>query len=392
MKILIGCDTYPTDVNGAARFAERLAVGLVGRGHEVHVVAPSTVGPVGIEERDGVTVHRVRSVRYPFHEEFRICLPWQIRSQVRAVIERVRPDVVHAQAHFVVGRYVCRSAADLGIPLVATNHFMPENLTDQVPVPVHGRIERFACSLAWHDLARVFRQAGIVTAPTPRATELLATRAGLTGALPISCGIDAEPYAAAAAAAPANDVPRILFVGRLDQEKRVGELIDACASLRAGTPFHLEIVGDGTMREQWKAQVRSRGIADRTTFRGFVSESELLEAYGRCDVFCMPGVAELQSLVTLESMSAGKPVVAADAMALPHLVHPGRNGWLFTPGDVPEFATRIQALLDDPDMRRRMGQASREIVRRHSLDATLDRFEELYRQVCATGGQGRRAA
>ncbi|WP_284305970.1 glycosyltransferase [Mobilicoccus caccae] len=389
---MIGCDTYPTDVNGAARFAERLSIGLVGRGHEVHVAAPSTTGPVGVEERDGVVVHRVRSVRYPFHEEFRICLPWQTRPEVAAIMKRVRPDVVHTQAHFVVGRYTARSAAELGIPLVATNHFMPENLTDQLPIPVHGSIARLGCRLAWRDLARVFRQAQVVTAPTPRATELLDSEAKISGALPISCGIDAAPYAAAAEAAPRNVIPRILFVGRLDQEKRVGELIDAVSALPRSTPYHLEIVGDGTMREQWKAQVRARGIEEHTTFRGFVSEAELLEAYGRCDVFCMPGVAELQSLVTLESMSAGKPVVAADAMALPHLVHPGRNGWLYPPGDVAALSDRLAGLLTDSDMRRRMGAASREIVRRHSLEATLDKFEDVYETVRGAGRQGRTAA
>lgn len=392
MKIMIGCDTYPTDVNGAARFAERLAVGLVRRGHEVHVVAPSTSGPVGVEERDGVVVHRVRSVKYPFHEEFRVCLPWQVKTDIAAIVRRVRPDVIHAQAHFIVGRYVCATAHDLGIPLVATNHFMPENLTDQLPVPVHGSVARLACRLAWRDLARVFGRAQAVTAPTPRATELLASEARITGARAISCGIDSAPYAAAAEEAPRNVVPTVLFVGRLDQEKRVGELIDAVSALPRSTPCRLEIVGDGTMREQWKKQVRARGIEDRTTFRGFVSEEELLEAYGRCDVFCMPGVAELQSLVTLEAMSAGKPVVAADAMALPHLVHPGRNGWLYTPGDVAELSTRLDTLLRDSDMRRRMGQASREIVRRHSLDSTLDEFEGLYESVMGSARRGRNAA
>ena len=394
MKIMIGCDTYPPDVNGAARFAERLSVGLVGRGHEVHVLAASVAGPAGIEERDGVIVHRISSVRYSFHENFNICLPWRTRPEVKAVMDRVRPDVVHAQAHFIVGRYTVRSATELGIPLVATNHFMPENLTDQLPIPIHGSVARLACKLAWKDLTRVFGQAQIVTAPTPRATELLASEAKITGALPISCGIDSAPYAAAAAATAAEPgaVPRILFVGRLDQEKRVGELIDAAAALPVGTPYELEIVGDGTMREQWKAQVRARGIEDRTTFRGFISESELVEAYGHCDIFCMPGIAELQSLVTLEAMSAGKPVIAANAMALPHLVHPGRNGWLYTPGDVAEFTARLQMLLGDADLRRRMGAVSTEIVRRHTLDATLDTFEDLYRTVQGMAGRAGSAA
>jgi glycosyltransferase involved in cell wall biosynthesis len=80
-------------------------------------------------------------------------------------------------------------------------------------------------------------------------------------------------------------------------------------------------------------------------------------------------------------MAAGLPVIAADAMALPHLVRPGRNGWLYTPGDVPELTTRLAALLADADTRRRMGSASREIVAAHAIDATLDRFEGIYEQV-----------
>lgn len=393
MKILLGCDTYPTDVNGAARFAERLAIGLVGRGHEVHVAAPSTTGPVGVEERDGVVVHRVRSRRYPLHEEFRLSMPWTTKPEVAVLMRALRPDVVHAQAHFVVGRYVCRSATEQGIPLVATNHFMPENLTDQLPVPVPGALGRLVSRLAWRDLARVFGQAHVVTAPTPRATELLAASAGISDAIPISCGIDAAPYAKAALTAIPASVPTVLFVGRLDQEKRVGELIDAVAALPDSLPVHLEIVGDGTMREQWKTQVKQRGIADRTVLRGFISEEELLAAYGRCDVFCMPGVAELQSLVTLESMAAGKPVIAADAMALPHLVHPGRNGWLYTPGNVGELTMRLATLLSDADLRHRMGLASQEIARQHTLETTLNRFEGLYGEaMSAAPAKGRNAA
>ena len=97
----------------------------------------------------------------------------------------------------------------------------------------------------------------------------------------------------------------------------------------------------------------------------------------------MPGIAELQSLVTLEAMASGTPVVAADAMALPHLVRPGRNGWLYTPGDVPELTTRLVALLSDAALRRRMGAASLDIVAEHTIVATLDTFEGLYRRLAA---------
>nr|WP_276615467.1 glycosyltransferase [Nonomuraea basaltis] len=140
------------------------------------------------------------------------------------------------------------------------------------------------------------------------------------------------------------------------------------------------MVGDGSRRRDLEHLARELGLADRVTFHGLVSDQEVLDAYARCDVFCMPGTAELQSLATMEAMAAGKPVVAADATALPHLVHQGRNGLLFPPGDVPSLAEALGSILGDPEGRTRMGEASREIVARHDIELTLDTFGILYRE------------
>jgi glycosyltransferase involved in cell wall biosynthesis len=378
LRILIGAETYPPDVNGAARFAERLATGLAGREHEVHVVAPSQTGRPTREVRDGVTVHGIRSHRYYSHERFQFCWPWEAFADTAGLIERIDPDVVHTQGHMVLGRGVVRAAHRTGRPLVATNHLMPENLLAYSPIPRFLR--RPAAVIGWKDLGRVFGKAGAVTAPTPRAVDLLVRRAGLVDAFPVSCGIDAERYSTPAVPDPAG-VPTVLFVGRLDQEKRVDELIRAFAALPAELPAALEIIGDGGRREEWAALARQVGADRRIRFRGFVSEEELLEAYARAAVFCMPSIAELQSLATLEAMAAGTPVLAADAMALPHLVRPGRNGWLFQPGAVPELTTRLAALLSDAGLRRRMGAASREIVAEHAIEATLATFEGVYQRL-----------
>jgi phosphatidylinositol alpha 1,6-mannosyltransferase len=190
LRILIGAETYPPDVNGAARFAERLATGLAGRDHEVHVAAPSQTGRPTREVRDGVTVHGLRSHRYYSHERFQFCWPWEAFPDAAELMERIDPDVVHTQGHMVLGRGVVRAAHRTGRPLVATNHLMPENLLAYSPIP---RVLRgAAATIGWKDLGRIFRKAGAVTAPTPRAVELLVRRAGLTEAFPVSCGIDAD--------------------------------------------------------------------------------------------------------------------------------------------------------------------------------------------------------
>ncbi len=367
LRVVIAADTFPPDVNGAARFAQRLAVGLASRGHDVHVIAPDSPRATEIE---GVTVHRLRSHRLPFYPDFRFCLPWQASKEADALVKALKPDVVHVQAHFVVGRFVLNSAVAQGIPTLATNHFMPENLFSHAHVPsfLQGLSRRFA----YRDLARVFGRADIVTAPTPRAVQLLHESGFPERAMPVSCGIDIARYQREVTH---NDRPTALFVGRLDEEKRVDEFLRALA--RVPGAFG-EIVGDGTCKAEWELLARDLGITDRVKFHGFVSEDDLLDAYARADLFVMPGVAELQSLATMEAMAAGKPVIAANAMALPHLVHPGRNGWLFEPGDVNALAQRLHALVHDAPTRARMGAASSEIISHHALAATLERFEGLY--------------
>jgi glycosyltransferase involved in cell wall biosynthesis len=370
LRIIIGADTFPPDINGAARFAHQLATGLAGRGYDVHVLCPSDTGPAGTATTAGITVHRVAAHRTPCHPTFRIALPWRARSAARTLVDELQPDLVHVQAHFTVGRALVRAATYRQVPVVATNHFMPENLFGYLRVP--GWLRRTAARLAWRDLARVFGSATVVTAPTPTAVNLLRQQGFGDRAVAVSCGVDLARYASGGP----GDGRTVLFVGRLDEEKRVHELLRALALLPER--IRADIVGDGSCRAELTELADRLGIAERVRFRGFVSDAELVGAYRQAAVFCMPGVAELQSLATMEAMAAGRPVVAADAVALPHLVRPGHNGWLFPPGDVVALADRLAAVFDQPDALATMGAASRELIARHDVRGSLDTFETLY--------------
>jgi len=372
LRILLAADTYPPDVNGAANFAGRLAEGLAGRGHDVHVVCPSATSEGGSAMVGQVTVHRIASSRTPFHPTFRVCTPWQVSRALPQLLARVRPDVVHVQAHFAVGRTVLRAAVAHDLPVVATNHFMPENLLGYGPIPrvLHGAFAR----VAWRDLVRVYRRAQVVTAPTPRAANLLRDK-GLP-ARAISCGIDLTRFGATGGPRSASTIATVVFVGRLDREKNVDELLRALART---TGVRAEIVGDGVCRAELTALAEHLGIADLVRFHGFLPDDGVVAVLRRGDLFCMPGTAELQSIATLEAMATGLPVVAADAMALPHLVHHGVNGYLYPPGDPVALAAALDTLAADPTARRAMGTASRQIAAHHDLDSTLDAFEDLYR-------------
>ncbi|MBB2910103.1 glycosyltransferase involved in cell wall biosynthesis [Streptosporangium becharense] len=381
-RVLIGTDTYPPDVNGAAYFTHRLACGLASRGNEVHVVCASDEGPARTEHVEGVTVHRMRSAPVLVHPTMRVSLPVRLDR----LIEAIAPDVVHVQGHFVVGRAAVAASRRAGIPVVATNHFMPDNLFQFARVP--GRLRDRAGALAWKDFNRVFSRADRVTTPTRIAAGLLSDKGFGPPVEAVSCGIDLArfrpgtgPRAWAREAAGLPDRDTILFVGRLDEEKRLGELIRALPYVLNDTDAQLALVGTGGQRGALERLAHRIGVGDRVVFLGFVPDEALPGVYAAADVFAMPGVAELQSIATLEAMASGLPVVAADAMALPHLVRPGENGHLFRPGDVPELARRLSGLLASPALRTTMGAASRRIALTHDHQASLARFEAIYREV-----------
>jgi len=380
LTILIAADTYPPHVNGAAQFGYRLAKGMTARGHNVHVLAcRQDKGKSYTEFRDEATVHRLRSHGVFTHEYFRICFPWEIKKEISLLFDKVQPDVVHIQSHYMIGEHVLYEAVKRGIRVVATNHFMPENLNPFLPFPqwfkdIVGRI-------SWKDMGKVMGQADVVTTPTPLAAKAMHQHAFLRKVLPLSNGIDSAAYELQPGESiEPNSYPTVLFAGRLAEEKHVDVLIDAVAKTPRELNVHLEIVGGGEVRPALEAQVARLGLGDRVKFLGLASDEDLREAYIRADIFCMPGTAELQSLVTLEAMSASTPVLLANAMALPHLVRDGENGYLFTPNDSGELAAKITKLLQLPeDQLKAMGKLSREMVEPHSINGTLQTFEDLYR-------------
>ncbi len=381
LKIVIGCDTFPPDINGAARFAERLAGGLVRRGHDVHIVAPAYSSKHGtfteVHDEVKMTVHRVQSLKVLSHKTLRFIWPYTLKRKIDKLLDEIQPDAVHIQSHLIVGRYLVKSAKERGVRTIATNHIMPENLI-KYSVIIPPFLQPWAMRMAWKDAGRVLRSVDAVTTPTRRAADLLEAAGGVSGVLPISCGIDASRFANETPTS--NEVPRVLFLGRLDFEKHIHNLLKAVAKLPASLNTQVEIVGDGGERKHLNQLAETLGIADQVKFLGHISEEELPKVYERATVFAMPSIAELQSIATMEAMASGRPVVAADAMALPHLVHDGDNGYLFPPDDVDAFADRLlRVLTADADELERLSENSLHLIQSHDINRTLTIFEGLYR-------------
>jgi len=256
---------------------------------------------------------------------------------------------------------------------------MPENLDPFLPFPQW--FKRIVAHNSWKDMGKIFGRADAVTTPTPLAAKAMRERAKLMNVLPLSNGIEVGNYELAPGEQIIkNDFPTILFVGRLAVEKNIHELIEALPLMTQVPDAIIEIVGGGEQRVHLEKIADDLGIRDRVRFLGLVSDEELRQAYLRCDVFCQPGTAELQSLVTLEALSASRPVVLANAMALPHLVDEGVNGYMFKPGDRQDLADKLDRILAlSEDERAKLGQAGHRKVMNHAQRKTMDSFEALYR-------------
>ena len=380
LTILIGADTFLPHVNGAARFAERLAAGLVARGHDVHVMAPSDTHRrhgtfTEVIEGQPMTMHRIPAWRWYPHDWLTFVLPFRAKHYSRRVLDRVKPDVVHSQSHIVIGRALTREGRKRGIPIVATNHVMAENVLDFTVLPASWT--RYAIKLAWADAKRTFDMTRAVTTPTRKAADFLEHTIDIKGVIPISCGIDASNYQPDLTP---RDAHRLVFVGRLTTEKQIDVVLRAVAKLDPALDVRFDIVGKGDQRRNLEELMVELGLADRVSFHGHTTDEELRGLLTNASLFVIASIAELQSIATLEAMASGLPIVAADAVALPHLVHDGENGYLFEPGNVDDLVAKLTTVLtQSPEERLRMQQASLEGVKVHDMKRTLDTFEALYR-------------
>lgn len=386
MKILIASDLHYPTINGVATFSRNLARGLAAHGHEVLVIAPSQNGKKSKEVDGNHVIVRTVSVPFPFYQNYRISLN-PIR-EVKKIIDDFDPDVIHIQMLMGIGQATMKIGNKYGIPIVSTNHAIPENLMDNLRLlaPVSRPINYILKSYG----ARFHSKSDYVTLPTQSAIDMLnaSDKIGVPMEA-VSNGIDLGRFTATKAD-PAiyekysipNDAPVVSYIGRLDTEKHLPVLMKAFSKVKAAVPkAHLLVVGDGNDRPMLTAMSREFGFSDDVTFTGRVSDEDLVELHKVGSVYCMPSPAELQSIATLEAMASGQPIVAVDAGALRELCQDGRNGFLCTQDDVDAIAEGLTILVSDAEKREKMGKESSAIALTHDLETTLNRFEEIYRKI-----------
>jgi glycosyltransferase involved in cell wall biosynthesis len=187
-------------------------------------------------------------------------------------------------------------------------------------------------------------------------------------------GVEIAPRAEPA---PSSGPPRIGTVARLEPIKQLDQLLEAVALLRDRHPdLEVEIAGDGSAEQDLKHKARALGIDSRVSFLGW--RLNVRSLHGRWRAFAIPSRHEGFGVAALEAMSSGLPVVGSATGGLQELIADGKTGYLVPSGDTKSLADRLDLLLSDDSLQRRMSIASLDRAKQFSLTRMCEEIERLY--------------
>ncbi len=419
MRIAITSDLYYPMSNGVAVFAHNLAKGLARQGHDVMVICPSFTGKKHRTKQDGVTTVYMRSIRFPFYPDQINAVPegkkilnklpvprlayryglWitvDPYPELKKALSKFHPDVIHNQTAEMIAIAAQRYAKKYDVPMVSTGHAYPDNLTSQVKLlkPIKKPLDAIIRTY----MASFLKHSEYATMPTEMAIDDLVPknrRKFDVTVEPLSNGVDLAKFNPGRASAKVlkkyhlkMGVPRVLYVGRVDPEKSISNVVTAFAGVLEKVPeAELVIVGDGTDRRHLIDLAKSLGIEKSIKFPGRIMPPDVIDIYNSATVFATASETETQGIVLIEAAATGLPLVAVDAGAVRELCQNKKNGILCKPRETEEMTAALVKILQDKDLQEKYGRASLEIAKKHDLNYTLKRFVEIYEEAIELKGK-----
>lgn len=287
-------------------------------------------------------------------------------------------DVVHIQEPGALGIMTLIVAKLYRLPIVGAMHFSVEQFASFLPW------KTISMSLMKLYIRLMYPHYGAIMVPTATAKGDLVKIIGHPERIyPISNGVDTSLYRPRRVPGallrkkyhidPGAVV--FLYLGRLDADKNIETMLKALAHT---SRIHVILAGVGKQKELLQLLAHQLLLSRRIRWIDQLSTQSIVELYQLSDGFIIMSPIETQSIVTLQAVACGLPVIAANAGALPELVHHGKNGYLVDTYDDGTLAEKMTYLASHPDVRVRMGKESRSISLAHRKSRVLQKLEVLY--------------
>jgi len=348
LRIALFSGNYNMTVDGANKALNRLVGYLLGQGAAVRVYSPTVENPDFAPTGDLVSVP---SMAIPGRSEYRI--PLSLSGRVREDLAMFAPNILHISSPDRVSRQAAAWARRRRIPVACSVHtrfetyFRYYNLSFLEPLVV-----------AW--LRKLYRKCDALIAPSESFAQVLREQRMNYDIGIWTRGVERDVFNPGRRDGSwrqswgiADDVPAIVFLGRLVMEKGLDVFADTIDVLRRrGVPHEVVVIGEGPAGDWFESRL------PRAKFVGFQGGENLARALASCDMLFNPSVTETFGNVTLEAMACGLPVVAARATGSASIVKHGQTGYLVAPGSIGLFADDLEHYCRDPQLRAAHGAAA----------------------------------
>jgi 1,2-diacylglycerol 3-alpha-glucosyltransferase len=353
MKILIASDWYVPAVNGVVTSILNLQRELTDMGNDVRVL---TLARSTRSYRAGAVTYIGAVSAGKIYPGARIRT-----APARRLLQELcdwRPDVIHTQCEFSTFLMARRISAATGAPIVHTYHTVYEDYTHYFsPSRRWGRRAVAVVSRA------VLSHTACVIVPTEKVRAILERYRVTQPIRVVPTGIDLRQFAAPADRGYLDTLKQklgipadhfvLVYVGRLAEEKNIGEIMGHLAALNR-RDVTLLLVGGGPRRTELEDQARALGV--HTVFTGMVSPSQVVHYYRLGDLFVSASSSETQGLTYLEAMAAGTPLLCRKDPCLSGVIADGVNGWQYSSDE--EFCADLTRFLGDGQLRAAMARSA----------------------------------
>lgn len=174
--------------------------------------------------------------------------------------------------------------------------------------------------------------------------------------------------------------PHLVFVGWLDREKGVAELLNACLHLSARHRFVLTLIGEGNMSDQAAAFVEQHGLSDIIRMTGWLTPEQLLPHYAEADIFVLPSWSEGLPNALVEAMAAGLAPVVTGVGNIPSVVSDRESAMIVKPHDVDGLAQALGELIDDGSLRQNIASRAHKVAEsRFGVERAADQILDAVR-------------
>lgn len=372
--VIVGPFFWP-QVEGVEKVMLSHARHLAARGHEVHAVSSFLQFPRGEftglpaeETHQGVRIHRLNvRVRTPHWRFSYLSNGGLVIPGLTRLLARLDADIYHA--HQIAAPAWAHAAAWVawwkGRKFFYSPHWHPSEATETA---FSASIVRALNRLPLATARRIFHLTGRdfagFAAEYPRAdrSRFAVLHNGVEPPIAVPTLRSGRTF-------------EVLFVGRVDSRIKGFDLLRAAFAMARREDWRLTVIG--RVSDETRASLTCEfGPAVRVL--GPVPEPRLEKAYAEADVFAMPSRYEGFGMPYIEAMRYGCAVIGTAVGGVPEVV-PDGTGLLVPPEDVPALAAALTRLADEPELRRRLGEAGRVWARRFHWDAIVDQLEESYR-------------